>query len=71
MALMAQILITIIQVNFVLPPPGLGTKLTRIIIIKICAINLLPSQPFLGCQLGFHNFFMLGHTFFYSLAVFV
>ena len=60
---MAQILIAIIQVNLccLLPASlGLGTKLTWIIAIKICAINL-PSQPLLGRQLGFHNFFYTGH----------
>ena len=71
-------LTAIIQVNLcrLLPAsPGLGTKLTWIIAIKICTINL-PSQPFLGHQLGFHNFFILaifeqGRSFFYSLAVLV
>ena len=34
----------------------IGTKFTRIVVIKIFTINL-PSQPFLGLYLGFHIFF--------------
>ena len=66
--LMEQILIAIIQVNLVPNTSEAGRrqhKLIWIIAIKICAINL-PSQPFLGCQLWFHNFFYAGQgrTFF-------
>ena len=53
---MVTILIMAIQVNFV-PRPS-GTKFTWIVVIKIFTINL-PSQPFLGCHLGFHIFFHL------------
>ena len=69
--LMVKILITLIQVNLVLF--GLGTKFTWIVVIKIFTINL-PSQPFLGCHLGFHIFFHLslfeGCTLFLQLGCF-
>ena len=52
--LMIKILITTIQV-----PLGLGTKFTRVVVVKIFTINL-PSQPFLGHHLGFHIFFHPG-----------
>ena len=35
-----------------------ASKFAWIFVIKIFAI-ILPSQPLLGCHLGFHNFFML------------
>jgi len=56
MAVMVQILIVIIQVNLVPSPSEAGRRQHKLTIaIKICAIN----QPFLGRQLGFHNFFIL------------
>ena len=60
--------------EFALPPPlGFGTKFTRIVVIKIFAMNL-PSQPFLGRYLGFHIFFhpglFGGHTLFLQLGCF-
>ena len=59
--LMAQILIAIIQVNLccLLPASlGLGTKLTWIIAIKICAITYHHSH-FLAASLDFKTFFIL------------
>ena len=57
-----------IRSEFVLPSPRstrFGTKFIRIV-IKIFEISL-PSQPFLGCHLGFHIIFHNGATqFFYS-----
>ena len=64
-----------IQVNLV-PNPRVkfGGGNASSPVIKIFAINL-PSQPFLGCHLGFHRFFHSGlfgdRTLFYSLAVLV
>ena len=68
---MVKILITTIQVNFV-PRPS-GTKFTLIVVIKIFTINL-PSQPFLGRNLGFHIFIhshlFEGRTLFIQLGCF-
>ena len=69
---MVKNLITTIQVNFG-AAWSIGTKLTRIVIIKIFTINL-PSQPFLGRHLGFHIFFhhslSEGRTVFLQLGCF-
>ena len=50
-----------------------GTNFTRIVITKIFTINL-PSQPFLGCHLGFHFFlpwlFWRPHSFFFTVWLF-
>ena len=59
--LMANILIMTIQVNLhclLHVSLGFGTKFTRIVVIKIIAINI-PTQPFLGHYLGFLIFFTL------------
>ena len=59
-----------------LPPPSFTRtqRQIRIVVIKIIAIYL-PSQRFLGCQLGFHIFFAMVfwglHHYFYSLAVLI
>ena len=76
--IMAKFLVTSIQANLcclLQAPLGVGTKLTRIVVIKTFAF-ILPSQPLLGHHLGFHNFihavfFCMGRTFFYSLSDFV
>jgi len=72
---MAKILIMTIQVNLVPNPSETWRrqhKLTWIVVIKFFTISL-PSQPFLGCHLGFHIFFHNGlleiRTLFYSWAV--
>ena len=53
---------------------SIGTKFTRIVVIKIFTINL-PSQPFLGCHLGFHIFFhhslFKGRTPFFTAWLFL
>jgi len=57
--LIAKILIMTIHVNLVLNPSETWRKqhkFTWIVVIKTFAINL-PSQPFLGCHVGFHIFF--------------
>jgi len=71
--LIAKILIMTIQVNLVLFLWRRQHRFTCIVIIESFAISL-PSQPFLGCHLGFHIFFhndlLGGHTLFYSWAGF-
>ena len=68
---MEKILITTIQVNLMPNPSGGGNS--RIVVIKLFAINL-PSQPFLGRHLGFYIFFhpglFGGHTLFLQLGCF-
>ena len=49
-------LIATIQVKLCYLIQESGTKFAGIFIIKVFAINL-PSQLFLGCPVGFHNFF--------------
>jgi len=68
---MAKILITAIQVNFVLIPSGMRQhKSTRIVFWH----QPIPSQPFLGCPFDFTTFFTLvilnKAAPFYSQAVF-
>ena len=56
--------------KFVLPSPHFTMIWHQIHLIKIYAINL-PSQPFLGCHLGFHIFFhngLLGGRILYFIA---
>jgi len=70
---MAKFLITTIQVNLVPNPSEIWRRQHRIVVTKNFAISL-PSQPFLGRQLGFHTFFTMAflepHPFFYNWAVF-
>jgi len=59
--LIAKVLIMTIQLNLVLNPSETWRRqhnFTWIVVIKFFAINL-PSQPFLGCHLGFHIFFTM------------
>jgi len=59
---MANILITTIQVNFVLIPSEAGmrqNKLTQIAVIKIFAINLYHHSHFLATPFDFTTFFTL------------
>jgi len=60
--LMAKILLTIIQVNFVLNPSEAGMrqhKLTWIVVIKIFSINLYHHSHFLAASFDFTTFFIL------------
>ena len=62
--LMTKILITTIQVNFVLIPSEAGMrqhKLSWIVVINIFCYQSTPSQPFLDCPLSFQNFIHTGH----------
>ena len=70
---------TTFQVNFVLIPSEAGMrqhKLTKIVVIKIFAINLYHHSQFLAAPFDFTIFFHTGHfeqghTFFYSQGVIV
>ena len=75
--LMTKILMTTIQVNFVLIPSEARDEVTRNYLnCHYYFVTYLPSQPFIGRHLYFTTFFMLAilhraTPFFYSLAVFI
>jgi len=65
-----NILITTIQMNLCCLIPGIGTKFTWIVVIKIFSLTYHHSHPPV-----FHDFFYTSHfsqgcTLFYSLVVF-